>query len=312
MYSPNNIIENHSILMRYLESIWIICRFETIMIYNLTYFLIILTTILYSGYKLSEIDNIHYFYFLVFIANVLAAKAQASIADTLCDYKYDINNPEKQYVTKALENLGIRNCKILMYSCLSISILLGTFLAIISDKYLILVSTIIFNVLGYYYSFPPRFKERDIWNIVVTSAVDALCIFVIGYYLMIGYTSVSIFLISCLILLYSSSFHLMHMVGDVFEDKKAGVKTLATRLGIKKGLIISALLGFACIPFSLVIPSFIAAIMLYGLNLIRINKLVKSKTESSQSILVSKLWKIKIWAPILNIALVASLLIHIT
>lgn len=292
---------------KHIRALWLICRFETLIGYNLAYFGIIIALVLISGNRSDLLDPYQVLILILFFASVISAKSQASIADTLCDYNNDKDNPSKSYVSNALETFGFTRSKIAMYINLGGSLLLASIISILIGKPLIFVLIAIFNILGYCYSYRPRIKERGIWNIIVTSAVDVFCIVFAGYYLIITNVSEPVFILLAIIFLYSSSFHIMHMTGDIYEDRRSGTRTYASNLGTRSSLLISGFLALGAVPLSFNFPIFMPILIIYATKIFYLNNKVKFFDVEKQGKLISSQWSTGFWATFLNFGLAASI-----
>ncbi|MFW5934907.1 MAG: hypothetical protein ACOCQL_03545 [Halolamina sp.] len=102
----------------------------------------------------------------------MLAKFQASVADAIHDLAVDASNPEKNRIAAATETLGRRRAWLLLGGYLLLALALYAVVAVAAGAW-VFGGGVGVVVLGFAYSYPPRFKERGVWNHVVTTGVDA-------------------------------------------------------------------------------------------------------------------------------------------
>lgn len=286
-----------------LHAFWIVNRFPSLLAYNVGYLLLIIS--------LSQDPTVlwtHSVEILVFFFGIVLMKAHASIADALHDYDKDRDNPQKSYVAQSVDTLGKMNAHTLMAVELIVGLALVGYLSYRTGNPLYVLVGITLSFFGYTYSYPPRFKERGVFNHVVTSSVDVLCILMPGVVLLAGGLSTTAMLVGGIVFLYSFAYHIMHQAGDTYYDRETGIETFTTAIGTEWALLLSAgLLGVAAV-FALVLEYYLTAAVLvvFALNFGRIYRNSHRYDEQVQSDMISDGFDISRCATILNVALTAN------
>jgi 4-hydroxybenzoate polyprenyltransferase len=169
----------------------------------------------------------------------MLAKFQASVADAIHDRAADAANPEKNRIAAAVETLGRRRAWLLLGGYLLVALALYAAVAAIAGLW-VFAAGVAVVVFGFTYSYPPRFKERGVWNHVVTTGVDAgLLVFPVAV-LIGGRVAPLIVVAVALVACYSFGYHMLHQAADVYFDRQAGVETFATAVGVDRAVTVAA------------------------------------------------------------------------
>lgn len=195
----------------------------------------------------------------------MLAKFQASVADGIHDREVDAVNPEKNVIAAAVGTLGRRRAWLLLGGYLVVSLALYAVVAAVAGSWVLAVGIAVI-VLGFTYSYPPRFKERGIWNHVVTTGVDA-GLFVLPLAVLVGgrlapAAVVAVGVVAC----YSFGYHVLHQAADVYFDREAGVETFATEIGVANAVAVAAVATAASAGFAVALGYAIAAVVFAGVS----------------------------------------------
>ncbi|PSP78799.1 prenyltransferase [Halobacteriales archaeon QS_1_68_20] len=291
---------------QFVWALWIINRYEALLAYNIGYFTMIFAGGYYVGIELSNL----WLYGALFGA-VLMMKSHASVADALHDYDADSQNVEKSYVAESVDIFGEENARTFMILEILVSLFLWGYLTHVTGDVLFLTAGVVSVFFGYTYSYPPRFKERNIFNHVVTSGVDVSCLLMPGFLLLTGEPATRFLPIAAVVFCYSLAFHIMHQAGDTYQDRQASISTFTTYVGLDAALAISSvlLLAAAAISVYLRYPLIALACIGYGFYLVALYYQTYVQPEKEQSLSVSRAFSVARCASILNFTLAADFFI---
>lgn len=260
----------------------------------------------YVGIELSDL----WVYGALFGA-VLMMKSHASIADALHDYDADSQNSEKSYVAESVDVFGKENARTFMILEILVSLFLWGYLTHYTGDLFYLAAGVVSVFFGYTYSYPPRFKEQNIFNHLVTSGVDVTCLLLPGFILLTGEPVTRFVPVAVVVFCYSLAFHIMHQAGDTHQDRQASISTFTTYVGLDASLAISSvlLLTAAAVSVYYRYPLIALACIAYGFYLLALYYQTYVQPEKEQSLSVSRAFSVARCASILNFALAVDFLI---
>jgi 4-hydroxybenzoate polyprenyltransferase len=276
--------------------------------YNIAYFAI--------GLGLSPDDPVIAFnqYLLpvgVLFAAVMLSKMQASIADALHDQDLDAENPEKSFIANSVAHLGGDAAYTLLVSEIILGLALWSWLTHTTGSLLYVVCGATMTFLGFVYSYPPRIKERGVFNHITTSGVDVTGVVLPVAILSGAALTLELALTLAAIFCYTFAYHVLHQAGDTFYDRECGVSTFTQTLGVPRSVLLaSAFTLFAALLVfqqGYVAGSILLLVVAGGYWLLY--RLIGGRTEQEQSDYVSRWFHIGWVATCLNGGLAASLLL---
>jgi len=191
----------------------------------------------------------------------MAAKLQASVADAIHDRAADASNPEKNVIAAAVVTLGTRRAWLLLGGYLLTAVALYAAVAAVAGPWVLAAGAAVI-LLGFTYSYPPRFKERGVWNHVVTTGVDAGLLVLPVAVLVAGQVAPTIAVAVGVVACYSFGYHVLHQAADVHFDRQAGVETFATGIGVARSVAVGAVASGAAAGFALALGYMLAAAVL--------------------------------------------------
>lgn len=166
-------------------------------------------------------------------------KLHASVADAIHDRGVDAANPEKSTIAIAVSVIGVESAWTILMVELVVGMTVVGAAAILAKNWLLPAGAAI-AVFGFTYSFPPRTKERGIWNHVVTTGVDVgLVVLPVAAVVGDGLTPKAAIVVT-VVWCYSFGYHVMHQAADVHYDRLSGLQTFATDLGIEHAIAVAA------------------------------------------------------------------------
>lgn len=201
--------------------------------YNIAYFMILVALLGSPALIRTYILELGILFTAVFLL-----KTQASLADVIHDYEVDKQNPEKSVLPDAVDHLGERTVWSLLAIEIAASMFLWGYLSVTTGNLLFIAIGAIGIVLGFTYSYPPRFKEMGIWNHVVTSGVDVLVVIYPAGFLMTTAIDHRLAPIMLLVFCYSFAYHIAHQAADTYYDRKAGISTFTQDIGVENSALL--------------------------------------------------------------------------
>ena len=159
-------------------------------------------------------------------------------------------------------------------------------------------------VLGYVYSYPPRFKERGIYNHVLNAIGDVSFILLPGFLLVSDDLNLRSFVIIGLVFLNSFPYLIMHQAGDTYFDRLEGMKTFTQDFGARNSVLLSAIISLAVSVLLLCLGLFITAVanILFAYHLLGIFSATDFLDERKQSEVISENYRIEVWATLINVS----------
>jgi len=240
------------------------------------------------------------------------AKFQASVADAIHDREVDATNPEKDVIAASVDRLGVERAWWLLGGYLLAAIALYGLVAAVTGVWVVIAGLAVVG-FGFTYSYPPRFKERGIWNHVVTTGVDAgLLVFPVAV-LVAGGIAPTILVAVSVVACYSFGYHVLHQAADVHFDRQAGVETFATGLGVATTVAVGAIATAAAAGFALALAYPLASVVLGGITTFYVDVYysVVGADPASASRELSERFNIAWVATIANAALAVSVWQHV-
>lgn len=231
-------------------------RLPTTLWYNVAYFLI--------GGALAgaQIRTDRLDLAVAFVCATFLVKMQASIADAIHDQQADAANPGKSSIARAVMVLGGRVSWSLLVFELVVALGLFGYVAVRTGDLVFLVVGMVFALLGFGYSYPPRLKERGVVNHVVTTGTDVGFVVLAFAYLLSGSLTTRAYVVAGVIFLYTFAYHLMHQAADTYYDVEAGIETFSTRAGAPRTIAVAGLFTAFASGIALAIGCIIGALAL--------------------------------------------------
>lgn len=210
--------------------------------YNLGYFLLgVGLGVLVGGGPLGRVPvGLAGVYFLA----TLLAKLQASVVDAIHDRRVDATNPEKSSIAGSVELLGVERTWSLAATEATLGLIAFGLVARHVGAWPLLVGGA-FTLLGFWYSYPPRLKERGVLNHVVTTTVDVAFVVLPVAYLVGETVSPAFLVVGAVVYLFTFGYHVVHQAADTYYDEQSGVTTFTTRIGVPRSLALAATLTAA-------------------------------------------------------------------
>lgn len=224
---------------RTLHAILIINRVPEMLGYNIAYFAIGLgltslpPSIALEQYGLS--------FGILFVA-VMLSKMQASIADALHDQHLDAENPGKSYIANAVIHIESDTAYTLLMAEVVLALALWSWLTHITGSLLYVVCGATMTLLGFIYSYPPRIKERGVFNHLTTTGVDIAGVVLPVAILLRATPTVELVLTLAAVFCYTFAYHLLHQAGDTFYDREYGISTFTQTLGVSRSVLLASVL----------------------------------------------------------------------
>ncbi len=235
------------------------------------------------------------------------AKLHASVADAIHDRAADATNPEKNTIAAAVDTLGLRASWVLLVGYLVGAVVLYGAVAAVTGVWVLLAGAAVIG-FGFTYSYPPRFKERGVWNHVVTTGVDAGLLVLPVAALTAGAVVPTILVAVGVVACYSFGYHVLHQAADVHFDRQAGIETFATALGVADSVGVAAVATAAATGFSLALGYPIAAAALGAVTAfyVEIYNTVRGADPATASRILSDRFSIAWIATVANGALAVA------
>jgi len=242
---------------------------------------------------------------------VFLVKMHASVADAVHDRRVDADNPEKSLIASAVDTIGIRRAWSIMTAELVVGLFLFGYVSVLTGELLYLTAGAVLALLGFWYSYPPRFKERGILNHLVTTGTDVGVVVFPVAYLLAGEVTTQILVVCLVVFCYSFAYHLLHQAADTYYDRRAGLSTFTTQIGVRNAVGLSALLTILGALLSAIIGLMLTALMLTGAAGCYgwLFNLVCDEQPQHQTAIVSEWFSIAWVAVALNATLAVELLV---
>jgi len=166
-------------------------------------------------------------------------KGSASVADAVHDRAVDEDNPSTERVAVAVDRLGVDVCWSLFVAELVCGLAIAGWVAVRVGAAWPLWVVSATGLLGFVYSYPPRLKERGLWNHLVTTGVDVGAVVLATAALIAGRLPAAAAVAGAVVFAYTFGYHLVHQAADAHYDRGAGVETFATRVGVPRTLAVA-------------------------------------------------------------------------
>lgn len=289
-----------------LHAFWIINRFEALLAYNVGYFLIIAAIPQSLDVVMARLDLL-----VVYFVAVVLMKGHASIADAIHDYSLDEENPQKSYVPRSVDFFGKSNAWTLLVVQILVSIFFYGYLTYVTGSLVYLLAGVVLAFFGFTYSYPPRFKEQGVYNHLMTSTVDVVCLLLPGALLLTGGIPTEIVAVVAIVFLYSFAYHVLHQAGDTYYDRKTGIDTFTQTIGVANSLLLSVALVVVAMLIAVVFDLFLIGLvtLAYGAHFLVLYLRAHERDEQQQSDIVSEGFKISRCATLLNVTLAVNVFI---
>lgn len=175
----------------------------------------------------------------LYAGGALLLKLHASIADAIHDRAADTVNPEKSVVATAVTVIGAERAWTILVVELVVGMASVGAAAMHSSGWLLIAGAAV-AISGFTYSYPPRIKERGIWNHVVTTGVDVGLLVVPVAAIIGGGVNATVLVVASVMACYSFGYHVMHQTADTHYDRLSGLRTFATNVGVTDSVTVAA------------------------------------------------------------------------
>ncbi|MFW5939938.1 MAG: UbiA family prenyltransferase [Halolamina sp.] len=246
-----------------------------------------------------------------YAAATMFAKLGASVADAIHDRSVDAANPEKTVIASAVDRLGQRRASRLLAGYVLVALVLYGAVAVTLGWWALAAGGAVVG-LGLAYSYPPRFKERGIWNHVVTTGVDVGLLVLPVAVVVAGGIAPAIVVGAAVVACYGVGYHLLHQAADVYYDRQAGVETFATTVGVADTVAVAAVATGAAAGLSFALGYVVAGTVLVGVTVFygTVYDSVRGASPESASRALAARFSIAWVATIANGAFAASVWRH--
>lgn len=298
----NRIYDGTTRLFELFHTVYIINRFEALLAYNVGYLLVILAIAHDPARILGRVGLL-----AVFFAAVLLAKGEASIADALHDYEADRTNPEKSYVSEAVDWLGRGRAAALLAVQVVLSFAACLYLTYVTGHPIFVFAAVWGNFIGFFYSYPPRFKERGVLNHVLTTSGDIVCVLLPGAVLLVGALGPIDWAAIGVVAAYAFAYHVLHQAADTYYDRQAGLDTFTQSVGVAPAVGIAAVFTGVATVVAFSQGLLVGAVTLVAtVHLWRLYARASDASERRATELVAENFSISTWATVLNVSTAAS------
>lgn len=300
---------NYNSNIQFLQDFITINRIPETIGYNLAYLLIAIGL----ENKLMDVGSVisNWRILVVGFFGVMFLKMQASIADAIHDHDLDQENPKKSRIPAAVDRIGVSFSHTLFVMELIATLVLWGWVAVMTQSMLVLCLGAVISGIGFIYTYPPRLKEKGIFNHVSTTSVDIGC--VVFLFSLLGGEIVDIegYAFLSVVFLYIFAYHVAHQAADTYYDRKYGISTFTQAIGVTNSMLLAAVLTAVASVVSVYYISFLTGTVLLfstlGYSCICIH--VRGVREKIQSDRVSRWFSIGLWATIQNSAVAIDLLL---
>lgn len=242
---------------------------------------------------------------------VMLSKMQASIADALHDQELDAENPDKLFIANSITHIGDEAAYTLLVVEIILGLVLWSWLTHLTNSLLYLICGTAITLFGFLYSYPPRIKERGIFNHITTTTVDVIGVIVPIAILVNASLSREVWMILIAIFAYTFAYHVLHQAGDTYYDRQYGVSTFTQTVGVLRSVQLATVLSFVAGLILLWQEYLVGSIVLLATSggYWILSRQLKGLSEREQSDYVSKWFNIKWVAILLNGGVAVSLLL---
>ncbi|EMA51253.1 hypothetical protein C450_12275 [Halococcus salifodinae DSM 8989] len=243
-----------------------------------------------------------------FLAAMLS-KMQASVADVIHDRELDRGNPEKSRIPNALDRLGIEGSLTILVAELIGGVFLWGWIAVSIHMPAYLGFGAAMCLLGFIYTYPPRIKERGLFNHLTTTVVDVGCVAV--FFFIAGGSTVGGQEIAVLtvVFLYAFGYHVSHQAADTYYDRVHGISTFTQRLGVWRSVLLAGVSTALAALINIYYALFLAGgiLLLFALCYLYVALRIRNTKQQVQSDRVSRWFSIGLWGTIMNSSIVIDL-----
>lgn len=239
----------------------------------------------------------------LFFISVLLAHGQINITNSLWDYPYDRNNALKRHLPASVDAFGKENCKILALVMSAVSAVISLAVGILYGKWVLPVSNLTLNLVGFFYSRPPRLKERGFLGLITTSGAETFGVVLTGMMIFVPEIAPLTIRAVAIIFLYTLTIHAMHQAADATPDMEMGVRTFATVHGASQSVALSAILSLLYLTLSIFdFPLVSIAALFKTVFLIWLYQKISGLPIKNQGTEVASRWNTRRWSMTLNLA----------
>lgn len=227
-------------LFEFLSDFVVVNRLSETFGYNVIYFVI--------GIGLATTSNASIIFaeyvgvLLITFLAVMFTKMQASVADAVHDYHVDKENPEKSFIASAVDSIGVQSLFTILITELCIGIGLWGWLSLRMNAPVLLWIGVGSCLLGFMYSYPPRIKEKGIFNHIVTTGVDVLGVVLPVTLILDAELTPGLTISLTVVFLYAFGYHVVHQAADTVYDRESGVSTFTRTVGISESIWLASML----------------------------------------------------------------------
>jgi len=298
----------NSPLVQLLRATFTINRIPETLGYNLAYFAI---GIGLAPTTLLDIFKHNGLLVMVLFFAVMLSKMQASIADALHDQDLDAENPDKSFIANSITRIGDETAYTLLVVEIILGLLLWSWLTYSTNSLLYLICGTAITLLGFLYSYPPRIKERGIFNHITTTAVDVIGVIVPIAILANASLSGTAWVTLLAIFAYTFAYHVLHQAGDTYYDRQYGVSTFTQTIGVLRSVQLATVLSITAGVILLWQSHLVGGLVLLATSAGYwiLSQQLKGLSEREQTDSVSRWFNIKWVATLLNGGVAVSLLL---
>ncbi|WP_241430396.1 UbiA family prenyltransferase [Halococcus salifodinae] len=243
-----------------------------------------------------------------FLAAMLS-KMQASVADVIHDRDLDRENPEKSRIPDALDRLSIKGSMTILAAELIGGMSLWGWISVSMHAPVYLGFGAATCLLGFVYTYPPRIKERGLFNHLTTTAVDvgyvAVFFFIAGGSI-VGGQEIAVLAV---VFLYAFGYHVAHQAADTYYDRIYGISTFTQMLGVRRSVLFAGVSTALAALINIYYGLFLAGgmLLLFTLCYSYIALRIRNTEPKVQSDRVSRWFSIGLWATVMNSSMVLDL-----
>jgi len=172
---------------------------------------------------------------LLILGALVMARSCAMSFNRLVDARYDIHNPRTSYRIQLQGLIGKTNLWFFTISCTLLFVALAGML----NRLCLLISPLALLII-FGYSYTKRFTNLSHLVLGLSLALSP-----IGAWIGItGEITIAPFILALAVLLWTAGFDIIYACQDLQHDKKTGLYSIPSKMGIKNSLILSSVLHF--------------------------------------------------------------------
>lgn len=199
----------------------------------------------------TEISNLGLFYFSIIVCGPLLLGAIYTLnfysdikVDRISTIKKDVIMSKQPFATGKVKPLeGILFAGVLIGLGLMASWIIN---------FCVFLLAVVGVIIGIIYSFPPRLKDLPFGDIIANSVSAGFICYAMGWCTLKGFSEVPILRAAWFMCLIASTY-LLTVIIDFDSDKKAGLRTTTTFLGVEKSIKLSFSIYIASLIFYILI-----------------------------------------------------------